>query len=368
MSQISEINEQILEDISKTDSFYEAMWGNVDFTPNLTISEPNDYNCGAFANQLEYLYAWVEEITGQDLDDLPDPYLDIVIYFFCGLRRYPSEGNTAFILRMKSLLVREGQQTGGWRSDRIGPPWDILNVISYYLSRDQLHYIPNSILTDIIVNGGFESAIGSEWTISPSGDRSTGDQFVGSYCLDFSGFTSAAQTVAVTSGAYILNFFVDPASAPSTETNILNITLQRSSDSYYFNTTTEAWQATDPSNVYSTASDGYSLAEFFLIADGSYNVTITFTKIVDFFLDRVEFGAKEYPCYEILYVESLNANNGFASIWVSGTTPYDNASFLDQDFLYSSGANIYSDTYYQNILDIVTGSGIRGIWSREEYV
>jgi hypothetical protein len=266
---------------------------------------------------------------------------------------------------MRSLIVREGQQDGGWQSIVRGTPWDILNALSYYILRDLLYYIPNAVLTDLAVNGGFEDAIGSEWTILPSGDRTSGDQFLGTFCLDFSAFTSAAQAISVTAGTFILNAFVSPASDPVTETEIVRVSFQRDSDSYYFNTDTMAWQVADPLNSYSTGESGYNLLEMFVIADDSYDITITFTKVVDFYLDRVEFGEKLYPCFEILYAQQSNATSEFASLWESGTTPYDYAAFLDQSFLYEGDVGFYSDSYYQTFLDNIKASGVRAIWSRE---
>ncbi len=359
MSQIAEVNSQILDVILKTDPFYQALWGKEDFTPSGTITGPNDYNCGAFCNALEYLYGYIRELTEDDITLLEDPYIDIVIFFFTGLYRDLGESNTSLISRMRSLIVREDT----WRSERFGTPWDILNVLSYYIDKSLLYYIPNVVLTDILINGEFELALSGEWTILPSGDRSIGDSFQGTYKLDFSGFTSAAQTVAVTAGSYILNSFIDPSVAPSGDTDIFNIIFQRDSDSYYFNTTTLEWVSSDPGNKFTTSSDGYQLAEFFMVSDGSYNVTITFSKIVDFLLDRVEFGLKLYPAYEILFIDSVNATN-FASTWVVGETQFENASFLDQDFMYNS-TSIYSDDFMQSILDTVTASGVKGIFNRE---
>lgn len=364
MSQITEINQQILQVISKTNSFYETLWGRVDFTPALTITEPNDYRCGAIANQLEYLYAWIEEITGLTLAEIPEPNIDIIVYFFSGIRRYPGEDVDRLLLRMNSLLIREAD----WRSVRMGTPWDIKNVFSYYVSRNQLYYVPNCVLTNDILNGGFEDAIGAEWTILPTDGRAAGDQFVGAYCMDFSVCTSAAQTISVTSGAYIIHFFAQPVSAPVGDTDILTLTLQRDSDSYYYNIETESWQAADPVNTYTTDGEDYALVEYYMITDGSYNVTATWTKLVDFYLDRVEIGEKEYPCFELLYRGLERAGAGFASMWVDGVTPYDYAAFLDQDFMFESGANIYSDSYYQDLLDMVKAAGVRGVWSREERI
>ena len=360
MSQIIELNNQIIEAILKTDEFYEALWGKVDFVPSATITEPNDYNCGAIANQLEYVYEFVRQITNNDISTLVEPYIDIIVYFFTGLKRFFDESSEDLLLRMNSLTVREGS----FRSERLGTPWDILNVLCYYVDMQFLFYIPNAVITDLLTNGDFETAPGVEWTFLPSGTRTLLDPFSGSWKADFAGFTSLAQTVAVTEGTYILNCFASPTVDPTVETDIFNLTIQRDSDSYYFNTTTLTWVVADPSNVYSTDQSGYNLAEFFVIVDDAYDITITFTKIVDFLLDHVEFGEKLYPAFEIIYVDSGLAGD-FASLWDTGVLPYDNASYLDQDYMFSSSTSVYSETYFQGLIDITKASGIKGIFNRE---
>lgn len=360
MSQIEEVNEQVIERILTTDQFWEALWGKETFSPSTTISVPNDYNCGAFCNSLEYVTAFIEQITESDISLLDDPYIDIIVYFFTGIKRFVGESNDTLLNKMKSLLIREDT----WRSERLGTPWDIINVLSYYIDRSFIYYIPNHVLTNLLTNGDFEDAISSEWTISPSGDRTTTESFSGSWKLDFSGFTSANQTVSVTAGTYILNSFIDPASTPSGDTDIFNLTIHRDSDSYYFDTSLLTWGASDPSNVFTTDSDDYQLAEFFVIADDSYDITITFEKIVDFNLDHVEFGEKLYPAFEVIYTD-IGLADGFASFWVDGTVLPENASFLDQDFMFSSATSVYSDTYFQSLIDTVKAAGVLGVFNRE---
>ena len=357
MSQITEVNEHILTKILKTDEFYEALWGKEDFTPDVIITLPNDYNCGALANPLEYVYEFIREITGQDLDDLPEPYIDIIVYFFTGFQRYEGEPDTDLIRRMESVLIREAD----WRSEHFGTPWDIKNVFAYYLDRTLLYYIPNAVLTDLLINGDFELAIAGEWVFTASGDRSVGDAFTGDYKLDFTTFTSATQTLSVTSGSFILNCFAKPISG--TPADIMSISIQRDSDSYYFNTDTLAWQVADPVNTFTSVSGDWELVTAFVIIDGSYDIDIEFTKIVDILLDRVEFGEKLYPAFELLFIDS-GAATGFASAW-GVSTNYVNASYTDQDFMFGSAASNYSDNYYQSLLESIAGAGIKGIFNRE---
>ncbi|MDC7221550.1 MAG: hypothetical protein PQJ59_16570 [Spirochaetales bacterium] len=649
MSQIEEVNEVILSKILKTDSFYEALWGKEDFTASSEITTPNDYKCGAFCNALEYIYEYVRQLTSYDLDELDAPYLDVVVYFFTELKRYPNESNEWLLNRMKSLLVRKGD----FQSERWGTPWDIKNVFSYYVDRDDLYYIPNSILTDEIVNGDFESEIGTEWTLTPTGDRIGFGAFTGSYVLplreprvvlsdsyygdlgndirimtfltdtlavgidydlgciyaytysdtigwtatgngynvsnefktknnlpivkmddstiayasrggskmlalsfdgtdwtqvgnvldlsdsdymlpviqkmddlryvvldknrdtvyaydwdgtdwtqvgnpitssysdgyfyasfavlntsrivvmekeyvsgaylttyDFDGtdwtqvgntllveangqlfinigfleetkivfehtyyqdvsslesyisiysfdgtdwseygdrtfllnrmlfiqeygeqskyinivtdyyvgkldyslydINSIAQTVAVDSGTYIVHAFVQPT---SDEYELFDIIIQRDSDSYYWDMENMEWTDSQPSNTHTVTTDNWSLYEAFVVVDGSYNITITFDRINNCSIDRVEFGAKEYPCFELLAISS-GATSEFMSLF-GDSTEYENASFLDQDFMFSSSIASYSDSYYQDLLDTVSPAGVKGIFTKE---
>lgn len=397
MSQIEEANENILTRILKSDPFYEALWGKEDFTPNIVITEPNDYNCGAICNGLEYVYAFIRDITGLSLEDLPAPYIDIVIYFFSGIKRFLAETNESLMRRMESLLIRES----GWRSEKFGTPWDIKNVLSYYIPRDMLYYIPNSVLTNILINGDFEDVMGAEWVLDPSGDRSSGGSFVGTYKLDFTSITSAKQTIAVTEGSYILNSFVKPTSGPPVgfastwdaaqpdfenasyveqdflfseggtlidgqdiDVDVFNLVIQRDSDNYYYNFETRLWAIDTYAKAYTAKKTGYTLAEFFVVVDGTYNIIIDFQKIVSFNLDRVEFGLKLYPAFEILFVDTGLATD-LASMWVEGQLEYENASYLDQDFMYEGSGGGFSDLFYQDLLDEIKAAGIKAIYKRE---
>lgn len=360
MSQITEINQQIITAIIKTDPFYQVLWGNEEFTPESEITAPNDYNCGAIANPLEYLYAFIREITEKDITVLEAPYIDIVIYFFTGIKRFIGEDNEAVISRMQSLIVRECD----WRSERFGTPWDIINVFCYYLDKSFLFYVPNKVITNIIINGDFEDVISGEWTILPSGDRSISDSFSGSYCLDFSAFDSAAQTISVTAGSYILNAFVKPQEVPLGVTPLVKVNIQRNSDSKYFDTFLLEWVVSNPDNTYSTDREGYNIYQNFIIVDGSYDITVTYEKIEDIFLDHIELGLKLYPYFEIIYIDTGVASD-FSSVWVDGETNFEFASFLDQTFMLGSATSAFSDAYYQSILDDIKPSGVRAVFTRE---
>ena len=109
--------------------------------------------------------------------------------------------------------------------------------------------------------------------------------------------------------------------------------------------------------------DEWQLATSFIIIDGSYNINIKYDKVVAFYLDRVEFGEKLYPAFELLYIDKGPATD-FASSWDAGII-YENASYHENEFMFSSATTSYSDTYFQALLEMITGSGIKGLFTRE---
>lgn len=358
MSQITEVNSQILDGINKNDQGYQALWGKEEFLPEETIENANDYNCGAICNQLEYINKKVIEYTTQDINELPSDSLELFARFFLDTYKRGNESNSDLINRINAVLERNGLfQSLCW-----GTPWDIKNVLSYFLDRNYLWYVPNYIITNLIVNGDFSSEIDTEWSILPSGDRSILDTFSGSYKLDFSGFTSAEQEVNVIEGSYILHAFYK---SPSTG-NALKIIIQRDSDSYYYDFLTKAWGSSLVENIIvATQTTKYELIEKFVISEGSDTINIKFEKVFDILLDRVEFGLKEYPYYEIIYVDVYGASPMFASMWGDVSTTYENASYLDQDYMFSLSGTSYTETFIQALLEDLSAAGVRVLFTKE---
>lgn len=358
MSQIKEVNAQMLDGINKNDQGYQALWGKEDFTPEETIEDANDYNCGAICNQLEYLTDKTVEYTTQEIDELPSDTLELFARFFLDTYKRGNEDNPALINRIRAVLERDGLfQSPAW-----GTPWDIKNVLSYFLDRNYLFYVPNYIITDIMVNGGFDSPISTEWNILPSGDRSLLNTFSGQYKLDFASFTSADQDISVVEGSYILNAFYK---SPSTG-NALKIIIQRDSDSYYYDADTMTWGVSLVENIIvATQTTKYELIELFVISAGTDTINIKFEKILDILLDHIEFGLKLYPYYQIIYVDVTGASPEFASMWGDVSTTYENASYLDQDFMFSLSGTSYTETFIQALLEDLTAAGVQVIFTKE---
>jgi hypothetical protein len=354
MTVIERVNMIINSAISKEGEVYQALWGSEDFTPDTVRDDPNDYKCGAIANQLEWFYnEFYDVLTENNLAEMDGDYLAMVILFFINETRYSiSESNAEFLQRLYSFTYRNG-------CTRWGTPWCDLEVIAYYTrNRTRLYYVNNYVGTNLIINGDFESAIGAEWVFS-SGDRSANDSFTGIYKVDFT-MDSLAQSVALTSGGHVFHCFAKGVG------DLFDLVIQRASDSYYLNIETLVWEAVQPENMFSHTVDEWFLCEAFIPLESSDTVTITFVRENDFLLDRVELGLITYPSYMILFIDTGLAE-GFASVWGTSTT-YENASYHDQDFMFESGSTAIPDTEIQSVLDRIKPSGVYAKFKREARV
>lgn len=360
MSQIKEINDKILSAINKENPFYQALWGKEDFTPAMNPLVPNDYDCGAICNQLEYLYQWIEEISKLELADIPEPYILTMIYFFVKLEKFNSETVESFLDRAFSLLVRDGK----FRSTTWGTPWDILNVFSYYLDRESVYYIKNMVVTDIMVNGSFEDPISSEWSFTPAGDRSLNNAFIGAYKIDFAAIDTLSQDIAVSAGTYVLNWFAKCIS-PSGQ---MGVEIRRSSDGKYWDFDNLQWSLVTTQRVYTLDGDcqKYVNYDIHVVSEGSDTFTIRFNKIGSdvFYLDRVKFGLKEYPAFEILYVE-VGGAEGFAAMWENETNP-ENASYLDQSYMLFSTGLQFGESFYDDLVKMLSAAGVYAEFTKED--
>lgn len=357
---IQEINDLIISAINKNDIFYKALWGDEEFIPEVTIEDPNDFNCGAIANELEYLYLWIREITSIDINDIPAPYIYLMIYFFTQLKPFTAEDKASVLSRAFSLLIREGD----WRSDTWGTPWDIKNVLGYYMDRDSVYYVGNMVVTDLIVNGGFEAIIGSEWTFSPSGNRSSGDSFTGDYKVDFTSINTVSQTITgLTSGDHVLNYFARMISGTQT-----GVSIQRVSDNFYWNADPSVLAWGSPSVInenVGSVSDKYQYHDVLFNMAGSDDVIITFHKVSTdvFYLDRVQMGRLDYPAFQIVYIDPGVAE-GFAAMWDTVLYP-ENASYIDQAYMYYAQLNL-TETYYDTLVKQLAAAGVYAEFSKEE--
>jgi hypothetical protein len=126
---IKTFNSAISNALSKTDEFYQTLIGQDPFTPEATIIDSEDINCGALCNELEFARVvsdyYVESL---DLDLAEDDNLESLVAAFIDLpRRSPIEADAAYRLRFKFIVV---QKSNSKRTTR----WAILDAISYFIA------------------------------------------------------------------------------------------------------------------------------------------------------------------------------------------------------------------------------------------
>ena len=128
MSVIRRINTHVPKPVNKTSPVYQAIVGADPFTPSVTILEPADYNCGAIANELEFLTAYGEYfVDSTALDTAAGPELETLIWALLNLpRRGAIESDTVYRSRFKAILT---ELTNEARTTK----WAIRDALSYFI-------------------------------------------------------------------------------------------------------------------------------------------------------------------------------------------------------------------------------------------
>jgi hypothetical protein len=128
MSIIETFNKAVSDAVNKEGDMYIALIGAEDFTPEATIDESDDYNCGALCNELEYLRATSNYyVRSFDIDIAEDDNLDSLLNAFLDLpRRNDGEPDDVYRNRFRFIAI---EKTNPRRTTR----WAILDAISYFL-------------------------------------------------------------------------------------------------------------------------------------------------------------------------------------------------------------------------------------------
>jgi hypothetical protein len=128
MSVIKRINSNIPRPVNKTSPVYQTIFGIDPFTPEVVILEPADYNCGAIANELEFLNAYGNYFVGSTmLDTAAGPELETLVAALLNLpRRGAVESDTVYRARFKSILA---ELTNPARTTK----WAIRDALSYFV-------------------------------------------------------------------------------------------------------------------------------------------------------------------------------------------------------------------------------------------
>lgn len=372
------INDNLMPSgINKEDEDYKIIWGDKDFTPLPTIVNSPDYKCGAICNELEYLRAFIAQITSEvELDDLKDEYLEKIGYFMLRLEKNFEETDDSFRNKIKALAQRNGNTS--WMTK-----WCMIDVFSYFFPIADLYCINNIIESDLIANGDFETGDFTSWTATPGGGASamtveSAGYFEGGECCKFANVGDPTKSLltqtlsTIGAGTYVSHFFYKD-DGNSTSSDPVQILFQRTSDSFYWNFDTEAWQSGFTADVQKSfpavsTADRYEAAQAFFVLTGSDSVIVgirndNVTDTYDLYIDRVTSGEKEkHPSFYLYAVTSADAG-GYMNAWEDGADPmgagyvYTNAGFLNNDYILGSGAS-GTTSLYDEILDIIKPAGV----------
>jgi len=106
MSIIDLYNSNVSDALNKSDDFYETWFGAVDFTPEPTIVDSEDVNCGALCNELEFARLQTLELTESLQSDVAaGTALDTFINAFVDLpRRGRYEADAVYRSRLHFLV------------------------------------------------------------------------------------------------------------------------------------------------------------------------------------------------------------------------------------------------------------------------
>ena len=103
---IEMIRENTLPKINVNSDEFTSLIGQFPFTPESTIDESSDYNCGAICNELEFGKLFADSIVDSfAIDTAESTYLNKLVLTFLDLARLVStEGDDEYRNRFKSLV------------------------------------------------------------------------------------------------------------------------------------------------------------------------------------------------------------------------------------------------------------------------
>jgi hypothetical protein len=154
MSIIERINTHIPKPISKTGEIYRTVIGQDPFTPELTVIESADFNCGALANELEFLNLFGEYFVDSTvIDSASGGELESLIFSLVDLSRRGSiESDTVFRNRFKGLLT---EKTNPSRVTK----WAIRDALSHFLDVNNIEVLElfdsYNCYFEVRFNGGY---------------------------------------------------------------------------------------------------------------------------------------------------------------------------------------------------------------------
>lgn len=129
MGVIELFNKNISTSINKESEFYKAFIGQDPFTPEVTIVDSEDFNCGAICNELEFARVVSDYyVASIDLANSDGDNLELLIDRFLDLpRRGSVESDATYRNRFKFINVEKANY-------RRTTKWAILDAISYFVT------------------------------------------------------------------------------------------------------------------------------------------------------------------------------------------------------------------------------------------
>lgn len=337
---IDRLNRAMPELVNKTTPSYTALFGKTDYIPNSPIEESSDVNCGAIANEFEYMRLVMKDIIASfDIEVAHDTLLDDLGDFFIDMPRSFDEEDDRFRDRLYFFLRKQGNARWDTR-------WAIKDAMRHLFPTGELFVEESYVETDLMLNGGFETAGGggadvfANWTEAVSGSSvvaaNNANQFAGGVCCELqidssNNYANVNQQIAsLAQGNYKLCLFYQDKDVPGGATDSVRVIVTRTSDGYYYNFATNTWQVGSANLKLAKVGEVWTYASAYIYQPDATPRTLTIKlesegasgQAYKVRFDRVMFGEwKPYPSIKVLLITSGQAG-GF--IGANATPAADN--------------------------------------------
>ena len=160
MNVIDVFNSNISDAINKNSEFYKVLIGEVDFTPEVTIVEPEDVKCGALCNELEFArlvsnyYVQALSLAGAESEELEE----FTIAFIDMPRRGAVESDATYRDRFRFVVTEK-------TNERRTTKWAILDSLSYFIDPSQIQIIELFDSYNLYFQVRFEGVVNYDDTI-----------------------------------------------------------------------------------------------------------------------------------------------------------------------------------------------------------
>jgi hypothetical protein len=326
------LNKRMPKLLNVNEELYEALFGKVDFTPLIPIAKSEDYQCGAIANELEYLRSYIDFMSAtNDVENAEGELLELMIAFMVDLIRIWDETDDDLRNRLYALIRR--QSNVRWMTI-----WSMIDVFSYFFSKDDIYPVENYVETNLLLNGGFEDGSGNNfdnWTKYESGssvivEATGGDEFIGDRAAEYQIDSSNSlayldQTInTVAQGNYKIDlFYWDDGLAPGDY--VIRVSIIRGSDNWYWNFTNNTWQSgMTGALIPKKGISKYTYWGAYVYQENGTpeNITVRIARgggggaAYKFRIDEVNFGEwKDHPSFKLLTVVDILAGPGDLNLW-----------------------------------------------------